>query len=545
MSSQRLGAALVAYLALMQPQVAFGDLPVHCLRHQLLGEWELHLSGLSPHRTSCGHQRPDVEVVQSQGIEQATGSKMITLQEPNLVHTSTGAAGTFTMIYDEAFEVRVDNLTFFAFSRFEKMKDGKTDHSHCGETARGWYRDADRTQWGCYYGKKVKEAPLSFLSMVQPTPAFEPSANYDRPLNLDWHQERVDQLNAKHTKWTARIYDRFVGLSLRQLNAIAGIRRVVPREAQHNPYPQKPASLMEIKTSDCPDMPHHKPGEVLPHLLLSRPKPCQLRNVAIFTQPADKHTEAVEKTMPKSHDWKNFVAPVMDQSDCGSCYMVSTIRMLTARHRISTNNTKAEPWSISFPLHCSEYNQGCKGGYGFLASKWSEDIGLLPDSCAPYDTQGSCSVKCDISKLKKRWRAANHRYIGGFYGGSGAGDMMKEVFQHGPIVVSFEPSDEFMFYSGGVFTSSKDSPAAPLSAHDKEWQQVDHAVLCTGWGSEFGDKYWLVQNSWGESWGENGYFRIHRGSNEAGVESIAVAADVVEETRPEVLQQFLAENSAR
>merc|ERR1719163_1762181 len=91
--------------------------------------------------------------------------------------------------------------------------------------------------------------------------------------------------------------------------------------------------------------------------------------------------------LPKAWDWGdvngvNFLEPVMDQGDCGSCYAASSGRMLTARHKINLNNTQAVPWSINFPLMCSEYNQGCKGGYGILTAKWSRDVGLLPATCS-------------------------------------------------------------------------------------------------------------------------------------------------------------------
>jgi len=93
----------------------------------------------------------------------------------------------------------------------------------------------------------------------------------------------------------------------------------------------------------------------LPKLLLkgqAPPKPCQLRKqVEVFSQPLDKAVAMVEQQLPKEFNWrdsqfggKNFLEPVMDQGECGSCYMVSTVRMLTARHKIKTNNSAAEPF---------------------------------------------------------------------------------------------------------------------------------------------------------------------------------------------------------
>lgn len=540
----------LALYAIMQLRMVHCDLPVHCLRHEIVGDWNFQLSGLSPHRTSCRHERPDVEGVQPQDLEQSTETKTVSLFEPHFAKTKSDVNGRFTMIYDEGFEVEVDGLVFFAFSRFDLVtKDGmKKNVSRCGETHQGWYRQASsRSKWGCYIASKV-HMPINLIQVPTLMKSF--SADYDKPLPLAWHEQRANHLNLLQTSWTARVYNRFVGLSLRQLNEYAGIRRSVPRA------PRLPtgAAFMQVSDERCPEMPlmkHPKPGEVLPRMLLRGQrgqKPCQLRQqVKVYSQPVDKAALEVEAKLPKTFDWRNvggqnFLEPVMDQSDCGSCYMVSTLRMLTARHKIKTNNTKAEPWSISFPLHCSEYNQGCKGGYPYLASKWSEDIGLLPASCAPYTTSGRCNVKCDPKTLSKRYRSANHRFVGGWYGNGSSANMMMEIYNHGPVTVAFEPSDDFMFYSGGVFTRSSAGVPAPLIASNTEWQQVDHAVLMVGWGEELGQKYWVVQNSWGEQWGEGGYFRIARDINDSEIEAEGVAADVVEDEEPNVLEEFLAQN---
>mmetsp|Transcript_3482 Transcript_3482/g.8667 ORF Transcript_3482/g.8667 Transcript_3482/m.8667 type:complete len:567 (+) Transcript_3482:58-1758(+) len=543
--------------------IAVADLPVHCLRHQLLGEWIFELSEPTNRRTSCGHNRPDVAEVQPLGVDAANigaRKRSILLEEPDVAKTANGTEGRFTLIYDEGFEVQLEGLTFFAFNRFDQppspdSASNATENgrrSYCGQTSRGWYRDATRSQWGCYHATRVQEKPalISTSSIVR----SKVSLSYDVPRELAWHTQRVKHLNMMQLSWTARVYDKFIGKSMRELNHYAGLKRSLPLQARK----PKPASrsLLEIGAKDCPEMPaprHQRAGDLLPRLLLKGrkpPKPCQLassQQTARLDSKADELTQAVEQQLPKEFSWskarggRDFLEPVMDQSDCGSCYVVSTMRMLTARHKIATNNTEAEPWSIAFPLHCAEYNQGCKGGYGFLASKWSEDVGLLPASCAPYTTSGECQVGCDPKKLTKRYHAANHQYVGGWYGNSSTGPMMMELYNNGPIVVSFEPSDDFMFYSGGIFQDLKPGALAPLGLNSVEWEKVDHAVLLVGWGEEAGQKYWLVQNSWGQDWGENGFFRINRDSNDSGIESQAESAEVVEDDHPEVLEEFLSQ----
>merc|ERR1719420_962591 len=199
--------------------------------------------------------------------------------------------------------------------------------------------------------------------------------------------------------------------------------------------------------------------------------------------------------LPESFDWSNasggldWLEPVMDQGSCGSCYAASSMRMLSVRHKIKQNDPKALPWSINMPLHCGEYNQGCKGGYGSLISKWGEDVGLLPATCMRYDTNGKCSLECDLEKLEgKRYRAANPRLIGSFYGNGTVEAIKEELVHKGPLVLSFEPADDFMFYSEGIY-ESKTPTKKPTPEWEKsrpEWERVDHAVLLVGYGEEDG-----------------------------------------------------------
>ncbi|KAF4675177.1 hypothetical protein FOL47_008184 [Perkinsus chesapeaki] len=490
--------------------LSLADLPVHCLRHQIVGDWEFYIGPSSTERSSCGHKQPDVESQEpgeDRMLSDNTSTLRITLSNPNNVIMTTDSThrGTWTMVYDEGFETRIDNRIFFAFSNFELSRDAggvKHNVSHCDRTLVGWYSAKNQSEFGCFYGRKTSPT-VSFeeIEVKKMSPA------YDQPLGEDYHRSVVDKLNSREgTTWTAAIYPRLVGKSLREINKMSGIKRSSRPEDTPLEY------LTRIE-----------------RIRSRRRNRIELERTSLL----DLEMLSAERTLPDSIDWRNmsgvnYLEPIIDQGSCGSCYTVATMRMLSARHKIKTRDLTAVPWSISFPLYCAEYNQGCDGGYAFLASKWSSDVGLLPATCAKYTPKdGKCELTCDPSTIPK-YKASNYHYVGGYYGGSSAAQIMKELVD-GPLVLSLEPASDLIYYKSGVYKSKLQTNFT----HVPEWERVDHAVLLVGYGEDKGQKYWLLQNSWGPDWGEDGYFRIARGYDDSGVESIAVAADVVKEHRPQ------------
>lgn len=104
---------------------------------------------------------------------------------------------------------------------------------------------------------------------------------------------------------------------------------------------------------------------------------------------------------------------------------------------------------------------------------------------------------------------------------------MLELMNNGPLVVSLETSDVFMYYESGVYESG-DAEWLVNGEEKPEWEKVSHSVLLYGWGeTDDGLKYWIMRNSWGPYWGENGSFRIKRGVDDSAVESLAEAADPI------------------
>jgi cathepsin C len=493
-------------------------------------------------------------------------------------------------------------FAFSKFDFINDPNKGKTNISHCGATEVGWYHDKRRSQWGCYVGKQVSgsgsassgsassvpqdppkrkrpsldlnldswsdqqtlgldddddkskddtvtttmastdnlsqeytvqastespsqesntqdlhiagmsDASLMALHKWMSTPSIldapdsdaykpqaQPQSDFNQPLSQEWHENVVQGLNLLQLGWHAEAYSRYNGMTGKQMLKSAGLQRKI----QKNPRATIAPTFLGLSSS---------------HMTKSA---------------AQAHVAEPEALDWRNKDGQNFCDKVITQGDCGSCYGISTVRMLSARNRVRSGNPNEPEFSINFPLYCSEYNQGCDGGYGFLQTKWSEDVGLVPETCAPYTQSGTCSMQGGCSLGSKRHRATNHHYVGGYYGGSEHVQMKQELVAGGPMVMSFEPKEDFMYYKGGVYKSG------PNQIH-QEWEQVDHAVLLIGYGNENGNKYWQLQNSWGTDWGEDGYFRMARGIDESGCESIAVAADVIEEDSNPTLDDFVS-----
>lgn len=161
--------------------------------------------------------------------------------------------------------------------------------------------------------------------------------------------------------------------------------------------------------------------------------------------------------------------------------------------------------------------------------KYGAEFGLQTEQQTPYvgmvqesQTSGqSTNARAWVKSCKKSpptARVGKYGYIGGFYGACTEASMKRELKDHGPIVMAYDVKPEFYNYHRGIFQSSKNKPNTA-----NEWEETNHAVLITGWGSDKGVPYWKVKNSWGPNWGEKGYFRLIRGKDELASESMAVA----------------------
>lgn len=209
-------------------------------------------------------------------------------------------------------------------------------------------------------------------------------------------------------------------------------------------------------------------------------------------------------------DWQSrgAVTPVRTQGQCGSCWAFSAAEAIEG-------NVVAEggdPITLSpeFLVDCDATNHGCQGGTMERAFDFVVRRGICTESNDPYVGGGSrCGCTSSV-------------FINGYTKVAQSVDALTRALVKTPVAVSIEADSRvFQFYSGGIIDSSACGEA------------LDHGVLLVGFGfGEDATPYWRVKNSWGESWGEDGYVRIQRGDeNVCGVLSDAsfpTGAKVVE-----------------
>ncbi len=159
----------------------------------------------------------------------------------------------------------------------------------------------------------------------------------------------------------------------------------------------------------------------------------------------------------------------------------------------------------------------------YLVGKFFKYFQILPKECFKgCDGGNECKGKLKDLELQVK----DYYYIGGFYNGSTEENIMRDLVDNGPLTLSFEPPYSFMMYKSGIFTGDDNKTKNKMT--NPEWYKVDHSMTLVGYGEEKGKngkmiKYWLLQNSWGKKWGENGYIKYLRGVNLGGIESIAEA----------------------
>ena len=244
----------------------------------------------------------------------------------------------------------------------------------------------------------------------------------------------------------------------------------------------------------------------------------------------------VSDDLPESFDLREqypyceSIKEIRDQSKCGSCWAFSSAEVMSDRICIVTEGrfqTRVSPQHII--TCCTSCGYGCFGGWPSSAfSFWKRSGipsgGLYGDknTCKPYflppcdDHMHKCHDYQETPPCEKKCQDSYNKtleedltFATTAYSVSGEKEIMQEIYERGSVSGAFSVYEDFGNDKSGIYQHVTGSYLG------------GHAIKIIGWGVENGVKYWLCANSWNESWGEKGFFRILRGQNECGIEDDA------------------------
>jgi len=192
------------------------------------------------------------------------------------------------------------------------------------------------------------------------------------------------------------------------------------------------------------------------------------------------------------------VTPVKNQQRCGSCWAFSSTGALEGAFKIAGNPLTS--LSEEDLVQCNSItDHGCQGGLMDNAFNWVEQNGICSEQAYPYTSGGGVTGSCQKT-CSPVMTIAGHTDVP-----SRNEAALQQAVSQQPVSVAIEADKSaFQLYSGGILDNSACGT------------NLDHGVLVVGYGTE-GKDYWLVKNSWGASWGEDGYIRMVRNKNQCGI----------------------------
>lgn len=314
-------------------------------------------------------------------------------------------------------------------------------------------------------------------------------------------QAELDRINSKSPMWTAN-YNRIFAESAQEKINLLGVKpnAKITNLLKSSPQTQVQGfSLSHLVSGFLGYFKNLSSSNLLAGLVKALPKP------------VDNFGDA---SLPASFDWKNvggqnYVTPVKDQGQCGDCWAFGATASLEGDINAYYNNPAISADLSEEDLLSCQQSGNCSAGatadqIETIFNNHFIKTGITQEACFPYTSgdgsNGVCSAKCN-TWAHQVWKTDSAFKIivdpnKTSDSATNINAIKNALVNYGPVEVGMAVYYDFFSYSGGIYYHTTNNLAGY------------HAVAIIGYGSEDGVSYWIVKNSWGSDWGENGYFRI-------------------------------------
>jgi len=231
-------------------------------------------------------------------------------------------------------------------------------------------------------------------------------------------------------------------------------------------------------------------------------KDMYLMKPGFYVAPNNPEAPLPEKRLGVTLDWRNngtVITPVKNQAQCGSCWAFSATEAIESFATIANTYHGGKTVALSAQQSCScTYNyNGCNGGNPQNVYKAAVQDHGGEESNADYAYTMNCA-KCEVQAAATKYADTNG------YTNAAKNTLQTVLEKNGPPSVCVA-AESWNSYHGGVLTSCPGS--------------VDHCVQAVGYNTDHNPAYWIVRNSWGETWGEKGYIYIAMDGNVCQIQS--------------------------
>jgi len=186
--------------------------------------------------------------------------------------------------------------------------------------------------------------------------------------------------------------------------------------------------------------------------------------------------------------WGKCIRSGGDQGNCNGCWAFGLANHLSDRFCVQGRDIKI---SVQDILECTTGNRCCQGGFASNGYKYMMNVGTVIESCKRYTK--ACN-ECKPSSCTRYKCKPNSMFWA-----DTIQQAKREIQKNGPIQATFDVYDDFPYYGSGIYYRTSNKLLGV------------HTVEILGWGTEKGVNYWLCKNSWGDDWGDNGFFKIKLG----------------------------------